>query len=84
MLNVVLHSDVGELTVVVTRYFGGILLLITINDQPLLKRLFLSLKELSPFRARACLRMRTADAVFQGSVTKCGSSVAQVSCIWPL
>lgn len=26
MLNVVLHSDVGELTVVVTRYFGGILL----------------------------------------------------------
>ena len=26
MLTVVLHSDVGELTVVVTRYFGGILL----------------------------------------------------------
>lgn len=26
MLNVVLHCDVGELTVVVTRYFGGILL----------------------------------------------------------
>ena len=26
MLNVVLHSDVGELCVVVTRYFGGILL----------------------------------------------------------
>ncbi len=26
MLNVVLHCDVGEITVVVTRYFGGILL----------------------------------------------------------
>ncbi|MGN0903096.1 MAG: IMPACT family protein, partial [Succinivibrio sp.] len=26
MLNVLLHADVGEITVVVTRYFGGILL----------------------------------------------------------
>lgn len=26
MLNVVIHSDIGELTAVVTRYFGGILL----------------------------------------------------------
>ena len=28
MLNVILHSDAGEITAVVTRYFGGILLLL--------------------------------------------------------